>query len=97
MGTFCTLRGQQCSVKEAIHCAYNELISPTFEARPIWLCESHSLRKKLTRKVAEKRYFPSNFIFLSHSELYSHNNKIAATVFISTTFYEEEIASNRGK
>ena len=30
----------------------------------------------------EKRYFPSNFIFLSHSELYSHNNKIATAVFV---------------
>ena len=32
--------------------------------------------------VIEEKYFPSNFIFLSHSELYSHNNKIATAVFV---------------
>ena len=45
----------------------------------------------------EKRYFPSNFIFLSHSELYSHNNKIAAALcIVKYNIFEEEIASNRG-
>ena len=36
--------------------------------------------------VIEERYFPSNFIFLSHSELYSHNNKIATAVFVVQLF-----------
>lgn len=45
------------------------------------LCRRRSLTSSILT-VIENRYFPSNFIFLSHSELYSHNNKIAAALCI---------------